>query len=158
MDVNASSKKHLAPSAGFIKFCPRPPNTILTTTIAKNPPTTPIHQGALGGRFNANNSPVTTAEKSVIVFFLCTSRSNRYSKRTQLAMVTKIKTSACNPKLYIPKIVVGINAATTQSMMMLVDILERICGLDDTFIKSLMFSLPPAISFSGQPGPSCAWT
>ena len=62
MEVKDISRKHLAPSAGFIKFCPSPPNSIFTTRIAKIPPITPIHQGAETGRFSARSSPVTTAE------------------------------------------------------------------------------------------------
>ena len=72
MEVKEISRKHLAPSAGFIKFCPMPPKSIFTTRIAKIPPTTQIHQGAIGGRFRDNKSPVTMAEKSpmVTVFFI----------------------------------------------------------------------------------------
>ena len=42
IDVNEMSKKHLAASAGFMKFCPSPPKSILTTTIANIPPRIPI--------------------------------------------------------------------------------------------------------------------
>ena len=69
------SRKHLAPRAGFIKFCPSPPKSIFTTKMAKTPPITPIHQGAVEGRFKAKRSPVTTAEKSPTVTFLCMASS-----------------------------------------------------------------------------------
>ena len=72
MEAKEIRRKHLAPSAGFIKFCPRPPNSIFTTRMANTPPITPIHQGTLTGRFRARRSPVTTAEKSQMVtsFFI----------------------------------------------------------------------------------------
>ncbi len=56
-------------SAGLTKLHPIPPNTILTTNIANIPPTRHIHQGSDAGTLNANNNPVTTAEKSPIVLF-----------------------------------------------------------------------------------------
>ncbi len=37
--VNAIRRKHLAASAGFIKFCPRPPNNCFTIIIANTHPT-----------------------------------------------------------------------------------------------------------------------
>ena len=71
LPVNEISRKHLAPSAGFIKFCPNPPNSCFTTKIANTLPSTHIHQGAVGGKFSASRRPVTTALKSWIVTFLC---------------------------------------------------------------------------------------
>ena len=56
-----NQRKHLAPSAGFMKFCPSPPNRHFTTTIANTPPITASHHGRVAGRFNARSSPVTTA-------------------------------------------------------------------------------------------------
>ena len=38
----------------------------------------------------------------------------------------------------MPKIVVGSRAMITASMILLVESLDLICGLDDTFIKSLI--------------------
>ena len=61
LPVKEISRKHLAARAGFIKFCPRPPKSCFTTKMAKTPPITTIHQGALGGRFSASRRPVTTA-------------------------------------------------------------------------------------------------
>ncbi len=63
------SRKHLAASAGFMKFCPRPPKSIFTTRMAKTPPSAAIHRGMVTGRFRANSSPVTTADRSVTVSF-----------------------------------------------------------------------------------------
>ena len=40
-----NQRKHLAPSAGFMKFCPSPPNRHFTTTIANTPPITASHHG-----------------------------------------------------------------------------------------------------------------
>src|SRR5690554_2262629 len=57
----------LAANAGFIKFEPNPPKSCLTTIIAKAEPIIGNHQGALAGKLNASNTPVITAEKSLIV-------------------------------------------------------------------------------------------
>ena len=65
--ANEIIKKHLAPRAGFIKFCPNPPNTCFTTMIAKIPPRIGIQNGAPDGKFNASNSPVNAALKSPTV-------------------------------------------------------------------------------------------
>ena len=52
-----------------------------------------IH-GREEGRFSARSSPVTTADRSGIVDFLCTIFSNIHSEHTQDAIVTRIKRSA----------------------------------------------------------------
>ena len=54
-------RKHLAPSAGFIKFCPRPPKSCFTIKIPNTLPSAPIHHGAVGGILSPRSSPVTTA-------------------------------------------------------------------------------------------------
>ena len=94
MDVNEISRKQRAPSAGFMKFCPNPPKSIFTTIIANAPPITPIQSGALGGRFSASKSPVTTAEKSAIVTFFFIPLSNMYSAKTVVRTVTSTSKSA----------------------------------------------------------------
>src|SRR5699024_12486631 len=43
--ANEINKKHLAASAGFIKFCPKPPNNCFTNKIAKTLPIIGIHHG-----------------------------------------------------------------------------------------------------------------
>ena len=83
-DIN---RKHLAASAGFIKFCPNPPNIILTTIMAKAPPMIPIQSGADTGRLSARRSPVTTADISPTVIFFFTISSNTSSEITHEAMV-----------------------------------------------------------------------
>ena len=57
-----------APSAGFMKFLPRPPNSILTTTMANSAPNTTIHQEAATGTLNAISAPVTRQDRSPTVF------------------------------------------------------------------------------------------
>ena len=93
------SRKHRPASAGFIKFCPMPPNSILATTMANTAPNAPIHRGALAGRFNASRSPVTTAEKSLMVTFCL----QIFSKANSLSTAAAIHTIMCNrartPKL-----------------------------------------------------------
>ena len=65
-------RKHLAPSAGFIKFCPSPPKTCFTIKMANTLPSTHIHHGASAGRFSAKSKPVNAALKSpmVTLFFM----------------------------------------------------------------------------------------
>ena len=63
------------------KFCPSPPNSCFTTMIAKALPRIGIQIGIWAGMFSASRSPVTTALKSVVVFFLCISRSYSHSKK-----------------------------------------------------------------------------
>ena len=48
-----------APSAGFMKFLPMPPNSILTMMMPNSAPNTTIHHGADTGTLNAIRTPVT---------------------------------------------------------------------------------------------------
>ncbi len=57
-DINSTI---LAVIAGLTKFCPIPPNSCFTITIATKQPITAIQKGKLAGRLNASNTPVTTA-------------------------------------------------------------------------------------------------
>ena len=108
-----TSRKHLPPSAGFIKFCPRPPNSIFTMTMANTLPSTACQTGRVWGRFSASRSPVTTALKSFTVLFLCISFSNAHSEATQVATHTQINTKALIPKLKIPNTLAGSSAIAT---------------------------------------------
>ena len=130
--AKAISRKHLPPSAGFMKFCPSPPNIIFTMTMANTLPITASHHGSPAGRFSARRSPVTTALRSGRLFFLCTILSKIHSEARQLAMVTKIKSNACIPKFQIPNRVAGSNAMITYSITLLVESLARTCGEDET--------------------------
>ena len=69
LPAKLNAKKHLAPKAGFIKFCPRPPNNCFTIIMANAPPSAAFQYGKVHGRFNARIIPVTTALKSYIVIF-----------------------------------------------------------------------------------------
>jgi len=82
-------------------------------TIANTLPSTACQIGRVYGRFNANNNPVNTALKSVIVLFLCTIFSKIHSDATQVAIQTAINNKARSPKLYTPKILAGSNAIMT---------------------------------------------
>ena len=107
-------------------------------TIANTLPSTACQIGRVYGRFNANNNPVNTALKSVIVLFLCTIFSKIHSDATQVAiqnaisqgdyskkinglekysefneLQTAINNKARSPKLYTPKILAGSNAIMT---------------------------------------------
>jgi hypothetical protein len=44
-----------------------PPNNCLTIIIAKAPPITGDHNGAFTGKLKASKTPVTTADKSLIL-------------------------------------------------------------------------------------------
>ena len=57
-----------APSAGFMKFLPRPPNSIFTMMMPNNAPNTSIHHGAETGTLNAISMPVTKQDRSPMVF------------------------------------------------------------------------------------------
>ena len=74
--AKAIKRKQRAPRAGFIKFCPKPPNTIFTMMIANTPPRIASQIGKVDGKFNARSKPVTTADKSLIVFFLLAIKLN----------------------------------------------------------------------------------
>ena len=70
-EVKEIIRKHLAPNAGFMKFCPSPPKSCLTTIIANTHPTISKPTFNVDGIFNAIRRPVTAALKSVTVTFLC---------------------------------------------------------------------------------------
>ena len=96
--VKERRRKHLAARAGFIKFCPKPPNNCLTTIIANTEPKTPIHTGNVGGRLSASKSPVSAAEKSPIVDFLCIINFwYKYSDSTAPKIQAKISIAALLP-------------------------------------------------------------
>ena len=97
--VNDINRKHLAPNAGFMKFCPKPPKTCFTTMIAKKLPITGSQNGTSAGRFNASNNPVNAADRSMIVFLRSVSFSKAASKNTQLITVIRMITNALIPKL-----------------------------------------------------------
>jgi hypothetical protein len=61
-------RKHLAVTAGFIKFFPRPPKKHFTKRIAKMLPMIGTNSGIEGGRDSASRRPVTTALQSLVVF------------------------------------------------------------------------------------------
>ncbi len=65
--VYAIRRKHLAARAGFMKFCPSPPKSCLTTIIANTHPTISKPTFNVDGIFNAIRRPVTAALKSVTV-------------------------------------------------------------------------------------------
>ena len=144
LPANDISRKHLAASAGFMKFCPRPPKSCLTTIIAKTLPNITIQRGIVCGIFIPSKSPVTTALRSPTVIGLCMKYSKRYSETTHVITETTSTASALIPKLTIPKIHAGNNAIHTSSIMRLVDELSRTCGDDDTF-NIFIISSPPYV-------------
>ena len=79
--VKEMSMNARAASAGLNGFIPSPPNTCFAMAMAKIEPTTAIHSGIPAGRFSARRRPVSTAERSPIVF-------SRFIAMRQSASVT----------------------------------------------------------------------
>ena len=107
------SRKHLAPRAGFIKFCPMPPKSCFTTMIPNTDPSTGTNIGTSGGMFMPIRSPVTAADISCTVSGRLVSFSNTYSDRTEDATDTTSTRRACHPKKYTPHILAGSSASAT---------------------------------------------
>ena len=72
MMTGQENRNARAASAGFIKFCPMPPKSCLTTMIAKKSPMMSVQYGMVTGHTNASSNPVTTADRSPAVqsFFM----------------------------------------------------------------------------------------
>ena len=64
---NAVIRIILAVAAGLAKFCPIPPKSCFTTTIAITLPSAACQSGIVTGRLSAKIMPVTTAERSSTV-------------------------------------------------------------------------------------------
>ena len=79
--VKEMSMNARAASAGLNGFMPSPPNTCFAMAIANTEPRTAIQSGIPAGRFSARRRPVSTAERSPIVF-------SRFIARRQSASVT----------------------------------------------------------------------
>ena len=67
MPPNEMSRKQRAASAGFMKFCPSPPNSIFTIRTANTLPSAAIHSGTVAGRVYAKSTPDTAALQSPTV-------------------------------------------------------------------------------------------
>ena len=119
-----------------MKFFPMPPKSCLTTTMAKNAPTTGIHSGTDTGRFIQSSSPVTTAERSPMVTFRCRSISVAASKPTEQPTDSTHKSSARHPNTYTPQNMAGMRAMITSSMMEEMFSGLRRCGEGDTVRNS----------------------
>ena len=126
-----TSKKARPASAGLNTFDPIPPKNPFATMIAKAAPRTVIQIGVVGGKTSARRIPVTIAEQSLILIFCLVASWNRNSKRTQLAVETKIVTSAGIPKITIPLIQIGISEMITKIIMSDVESFFLKCGLED---------------------------
>ena len=92
--------------------------------IANKPPITGIQNGTSGGRFNANNKPVSAALQSLIVIFWCMQRCHTYSARTQTATQITVLMIAFTPKFQKPNNVAGRRAIITSSIMLCVEALS----------------------------------
>jgi len=100
-------------------FWPIPPNTCLPITMAKKPPTAPIHHGAQGGSDKANKTPVNKAEPSNKNDRTgCpASRRQTASHNKHVRIVITNKFSAGQPNKTMPYSVAGATASNTKLMM-----------------------------------------
>ena len=69
-----------------------------------------------GGRFIPRRSPVTTADRSDMVWGFFIIRLRIYSKNTQETVQTARFTSAIGPKMITPAMQAGISAIITESI------------------------------------------
>ena len=84
--------------AGLKIFEPKPPNSILTMTIANALPMIAIEYGIAGGSDNAKITPVTMALRSPSEEGRLRSRLHSHSLTTQLTTQTAITSSARSRK------------------------------------------------------------
>ena len=98
-----------------------PPNTCLPMMIASSAPTTPIHQGAQGGRVIASSQPLSSAEPSSRKGFcgLFIRRSEKASAAIAVSRVTPNSQIAGQPNWYRPNRVAGSRASITSPMVRL---------------------------------------
>ena len=86
-----------AASAGFRKLWPMPPNSCLTTMMAKALPISGIHSGTLAGRFRASSRPVTAADRSATRMGLWPSFCHKNSESTAAATLIRMISTALMP-------------------------------------------------------------
>ncbi len=131
LPANDMRRKHLAPSAGFMKLNPSPPKSCLTIIMANALPSIAIHTGTSGERFSARRSPVTTALRSLMVTFLFIIFWYSHSNSTHETTHVSISIIAFSSKLMIPNTVAGSKAMITSSIMLCVLRLSLTCGDDE---------------------------
>jgi hypothetical protein len=90
--------------------------------IATALPRTACHTGTEAGRFSARRSPVTTADKSLIVLSFLTILLNINSKSTADTVQDAIKIAARKPKNMMAAADAGKRAITTSSI---IDVVSR---------------------------------
>ena len=86
--------------------------------MAKTLPAIAIQSGSPAGRLSARRSPVTTAEKSPIVFSRRIARRQSASVTMQETTHVRIVHTAGMPNTQMPTAVVGRSAMTTSSMIL----------------------------------------
>jgi hypothetical protein len=122
---HAAKSIALAASAGFMKFCPNPPNACFTKAIAANDPMAGIHNGTVDGNVYESNNPVTTALKSLIVigFFLKNrmTASVNTAERTEIPIIKR----TLAPKKYTDATAAGTKAKITSSITLDTDFLSQ---------------------------------
>ena len=107
----------LAVIAGLAKFCPIPPNSCFTTTMATTLPNAACQSGIVTGRLNASKSPVTTAERSDTVTSRLQSFSNKNSDSTLQPTQTLITNRLRKPKITTDITAAGRRAIITSSII-----------------------------------------
>ena len=123
----ASSRNTRAVAAGLAKFLPKPPNSILTMTMANTPPMRGRYHGARGGKLSPRMTPVTSAERSKVSGFL-RMRLKICSEAKQAAQESTTNSSEYRPKKRTPHTRQGSRAMSTSSMMRRVEAPSALCG------------------------------
>ena len=117
-----------AVTAGFAKFCPRPPKSCFTITMAMKLPSPAIQNGTVTGRLSARITPVTAALRSPMVCSRFMILRQKYSHTTADAVQMTISASALAPKNTIAATTAGAREASTSDIIFRVVISELRCG------------------------------
>ncbi len=116
-------------SAGLNMLQPSPPKAILATPMAITEPATAIHHGSEEGRLSASRTPVTTAERSPMLFGrLSIQRLTEYSIATHAATDTRRTFRAGRRKKYSAHTTAGIRATSTWAMVERTVLRVCMCG------------------------------
>ena len=125
---NEIIRKHLAASAGFTKFLPRPPKAHLTTRIANIEPRIGMYSGTVGDSDSASIMPVTAADPSRIESLRFVMAQNSHSEPTAATIDARMMNRECHPFTMTPTTAVGRSASNTVCMINEVVQRSRICG------------------------------
>ena len=131
MNSGQLNRKARAASAGLTMFCPMPPKSCLTSTMANSAPRITTQYGMVGGQTKASRMPVTTAERSAQAFSFFMILRYAHSKNTQAATLTMTTVRQRQPKYQIAAISAGTSARHTSNISRRVELGECTCGEDE---------------------------